>query len=386
MSEDATPNEQRAAAGFEAIRAYAEASEPRYIQDRVARLLCDLRHYADRISGMRFDEVLDHARTNHRSGSAQRLGLGQEAAVRRATEVQDRQAFGSQPDGWWPPGMLADLWGYADAHRIDLEEAAARLSAALITDLQHYADDHGVDFAKALAASERVYTEQRLQGEGPFQAGYDTRRGLFLVPSPGAPPFQPVATRQGVVISVSDAEWLFVRTAARLHELERRGKIGLARPADLSDERALGEALAGACGLTAPEVLRELEPLVRERADAVEHAVEDAAEMGREHGLAGVEPYCRLDEDGRDGQLMKAFGETEPTTDANAMHRLALIRAYATAYRDARRQAGGTPVQLAEHGFPHEAGCSPTRPDPLDSSDPVRAVARTESRHPRKAP
>ena len=101
---DVIPNSQRAAAAADAIAAYAGASEPVQIQDRLAQLLCDLRHHADQ---------------------------------------------------------------------------------------------HGVDFAQAQSVSERAYTEQRLQEEGPFQAGCHTYPGAFLDPSPAASPFQPVATGQG---------------------------------------------------------------------------------------------------------------------------------------------------------------------------------------------
>ena len=290
---DVIPNSQRAAAAADAIAAYAGASEPVQIQDRLAQLLCDLRHHAD---------------------------------------------------------------------------------------------EHGVDFAQALSVSERAYTEQRLQEEGPFQAGCHTYPGAFLDPSPAASPFQPVATGQGVVTSINDAEWLLVCTAARLHHLERKGHAALAMPDDVSDRRALSEVLADACGLTPPDILRRLAPRIIERAEAIEHAAADAAEMGREHGVAGVAPYCRLDQDGQDSRLMDAFGETEPTTNANAMHRLALVQAYATAYRDARKQTGVTPTQLAERDYPQEPDEPAGRNVPPPSADTVRATSHPAARRPRKQP
>jgi hypothetical protein len=90
-------------------------------------------------------------------------------------------------------------------------------------------------------------------------------------------------------------------------------------------------------GLTPPEILRRLAPWITERVEAIERGVADATEMGHERGLTGIEPHCRLDEDGHDTRLMNAFGETEPTRDANAIHRLALIRAYTAAYSRARK-------------------------------------------------
>ena len=380
---DVIPNSQRAAAAADAIAAYAGASEPRHVQDRLARLLCDLRHYADRLKGLRFDELLDHARQNY---ERQHPSPARETAAARAVEVHEHHVLRPRQDDARPPDTLAGPHHRATAHEVNVEEAPASLSAGLITDLWHYADDHGVDFVQALSASERSYTEQRLQEEGAFQAGCHTYPGAFLDASPAAPPFQTVATRQGVVTSMNDAEWLLVRTAARLHHLERKGHATLALPGDVGDRRALSEALADACGLTPPEILRQLAPRITERAEIIEHAAADAAEMGHEHGVAGVAPYCRLDQDGQDSRLMDAFGETEPTTDANAMHRLALVQAYATAYRDARKQTGATPTQLAERDYPQEPGEPTGRNVPPPSAATERATSHAEVRRPRKRP
>jgi hypothetical protein len=386
MTEGAAVTGQRAFAGFEALRAYVEASDPRYIQDRLAGLLCDLRHYLDRISGARFDQVLDLAREDYERQDSDRTSTARETAVARAAEAHEHYAPGSHRDGMPSPGKPPDPRQHSIAHGLSLEETATRLSASLITDLWHYADEHGVEFAEVLVAGGRAYTEQRLQEEGPFQAGFDTRLVVSLTPAEDAPPFQPVATRQGVVVSASDAEWLLVRTAARLREVEHRGHGALALPADISDRRALSEALGDECGLAAPEILRRLEPWITERVEAIVRGMADAAEMGREHGLTGVEPYCRLDEDGHDTRLMNAFGEIEPTTDANAMHRLALIRSYTAAYGRARKDAGIAPAELAERNFPQEPSDGLRCADDSGAVEQARVTPRAQSRHPRTRP
>jgi hypothetical protein len=112
----------------------------------------------------------------------------------------------------------------------------------------------------------------------------------------------------------------------------------------------------------------------------------DAADMGREHGLTGVEPYCRLDEDGHDTRLMNAFGEIEPTTDANAMHRLALIRSYTAAYSRARKDAGIAPAELAERNFPQEPSDGLRCADDSGAVEQARVTPRAQSRHPRTRP
>jgi hypothetical protein len=364
---DVIRNSERAAAGFEAITTYMQASDPRYAQDRLVWLLCDLRHYAHRTKGPGFDEVLDRAREDHERRQAGLVSVAREVAVARVVDGHHV----SQPAG--ERGAAA-------------EKASAGLSPALISDLWHYAAAHGVDFTEALAVSERSYTEQRLQEEGPFRAGCRTVCRALPSPSPTVPLFQPAATSQGVVTSMGDAEWLLVRTAGRLQELEQRGHTTLALPSDISDRRVLSEALGAACELTGPEVLRLLEPWIRERVESIRRGPADAAGMGHEHGLTGIEPYCRLDMDGHDARLMNVFGETEPTTDANALHRLALIKAYTTAYIRAMRQNSATPAELAERGFPQGAGAPIGQGSPPPSADPAKATLRTEPRHGRNMP
>jgi len=53
-----------------------------------------------------------------------------------------------------------------------------------------------------------------------------------------------------------------------------------------------------------------------------------AVEAAPQIGLAGAQPYCPRAADGDDSQLMAASGETELTTHASAVYRLALAGAY----------------------------------------------------------
>jgi hypothetical protein len=218
------------------------------------------------------------------------------------------------------------------------------------------------------------------------QAGQDTGRDAILVSST-ARPFRPIATCQGVVASGGDAEWLLVRTAARVREMERRGYAVLDMAEDIDDKQTLSAALAAACGLSSSEVLDRLEPRISARAGEMQRAVEAAAEMGRGHGLAGVQPYCPLDADGDDSRLMAAFGETEPTTHANAWYRLALAGAYTDACRLASATSGpGTlkPTEEAGRDFPYRPGGPVPPGDAAPAAGQVGLAARAEPRRPRK--
>jgi hypothetical protein len=396
-------NGQRAVAALEAITAYAQARdqpgndtprdeihhEPGPDLDGLSRVLCALRHHADRVSGHRFDDMLNAARQNyqrHRAADARPVSPAQVTAVRRALEVHD-QATGSPKqyrNSFWPPDTLAEVRQYASTRGLSVEAATGRLAGALITDLQHYADDHGVDFDRALAASSRAYTEQRLREEGPFPAGCDTRQSAVLVSSPATSPFQPIATRQGVVTSIYDAEWLLVRTAARLHDAKHRGFAESDTPDDVNDKLALSDALAAMCGLTGSEILGRLAPQIMARADEMERAVAAAAEMGRTHGIAGARSYCPFGLDGDYSPLMEAFGETEWKTDANAGYRFALVDAYATAYARAGRHSGAAAVQIVGRDFPQTSGGSFSQGNAASAASPSEITARAESRRPRK--
>jgi hypothetical protein len=150
---------------------------------------------------------------------------------------------------------------------------------------------------------------------------------------------------------------------------------------DIDGKLALSAALAAACSLSVCEVLDRLQPQIPARAEQMQRAVEAAAQMGRAHGLAGVQPYCPLDADGDDSRLMAASGETEPTTHANAGYRLALAGAYTNAYKPASATSGpGTlmPAQQTGRDFPGR----PTGPvppgDAAPAADQVGDAARAQ--------
>ena len=246
---------------------------------------------------------------------------------------------------YWPPDTLADLNSYS----------ASRLTAGLIASLRHYADQQGVGFSAAIADGLRAYARQRLSAEGPFETGLDPAqpRATTLSPAP-SPPFEPVATNQGVVTSFGDAEWLLIRTTARIRDFEHRG-FGTADHRDLDDRRALADALAGACGRPAGEILGQLAPQIAARVTEIERGPAAAAELGREHGRTGIQPYCDLSIDGDATALLHALGETEWMTNANHGYRVSLVLAYADAYKQASQHgppAADTPARAAARDFP----------------------------------
>jgi hypothetical protein len=404
VSEDLITSRQRAVAAFETIRSYATAryelgnlafrggitGDPRQDQDRLTRLLAALKHQCDCVSGLRFDDAISAGRWQYgRERTRLRVFISpyQVAAARRAIHAHEKESRtpALYEGGFWPPDTLRDLRRYADRKRVSFEAAMGSLTADLIADLLQYAHRYGLDFDDALAASGTAYTEQRLREEGPFQAGRDTGQDAILVSS--ARPFRPIATRQGVVTSGSDAEWLLVRTAARVRDMERRGHAVSDMTEDIDDKLALSAALATACGLNGSEVLDRLEPRISARAGEMARAVEAAAAMGRGHGLAGAQPYCPLDAEGDDSRLMAAFGETEPTTHANAWYRLALAGAYTDAYRLASATGGpGTliPAEEAGRDFPNQPGGAVPPGDAAPAAGQVWLAAHAQPRRSRK--
>jgi hypothetical protein len=404
VSEDLITNRQRAVAAFETIRSYAATrnqlgsftfrsvitGDQRQDQDHLIRLLASLRHHSDCVSGLRFD---DATRTGHWQYDRERTRLRglvnpyQVAAARRAIHVHEEEnrtpaLYGG---GFWPPDTLRDLRRYADRKHVSFEAAMGSLTTGLITDLLHYAHRYGLDFDEARAASSTAYTGQRLREEGPFQAGQDTGRDAILVSS--ARPFRPIASRQGVVTSGDDAEWLIVRTAARIRYTERRGHAVSDLTEDIDDKLALSAALAAACSLSISEVLGRLEPRISARAEEMQRAVEAAGQMGRAHGLAGVRPYCPLDADGDDSRLMAAFGETEPSTHANAGYRLALAGAYTDVYKLVSAASGpGTlmPTEQTGRDFPHRPVGPGPPGDAVPAADQVGDAACAQPRRSRR--
>jgi len=407
MAEDqifsARANARDAIAAFEAAGTYAKARfqppviaasdrrrDPEQDHERLYRMLGALRHLADSLNGVSFAEAL---RTAGEEYERQRARDGHLTLARRAAAaelaIEARERSTGSPrryrDGFWPPDTLADLQRYADRQGTGIEAAISRLMTWLLADLQHYADRQGIDFTAAMTAGDRAYTEQRLDAEVPFETGQEPgqRADTTLVPSITAPPFRPVPTHQGVITPFADAEWHLVRTAARIDHQARRAPASSYEP-DEDDLLTLSRTLAGICGQSAGQIIIQLTPRIQARIAEIEQGPDTAAELGREHGHAGIEPYCDLDIDGDTTTLMHALGETEPTADASSPHRLALVTAYAQAYRQASMQDPATaasPARIAAQGFPHPPGppatpAGPTAPDPAAR----RARARPGSR------
>jgi hypothetical protein len=405
MTEDSLASEQRAVSALRALSAYAQAQQhpaginardtdrdPLQEQDRLARLLCGLRHHADRISTLSFHDALGAAR--HDAGRP-RAGYAPVSAIAataggRALDAYDRASRAPEPHhgSAWPAGTVADLQAYAGRQGISFEAAITGLTTALVTDLRHYADGHGIDFEAAITASSRAYTEQRLREEGPFETGQEarSRAGTLLAAASAATIFRPVATHQGVITAFGDAEWHLVRTAARIRDQEQRGFQEAYRP-DIDDRRTLSDALSETCGLAGTEILRRLAPRIEARAMEIERGVTAAADLGRAHGSARTQPYCDLDTGGGATALLRASGETEWTTDANHPHRLALVATYTEAYLSANKQdppAAISPARIAARDFPQHTG----QPTPQGGAPPAldpasQARARPGTRPPR---
>jgi hypothetical protein len=234
-----------------------------------------------------------------------------------------------------------------------------------------------------------AHADARLSAEGPFATGQDpgVRPAAVLAPSVTAPPFRQVTTHQGVVTASGDAEWHLVRTAARIRSREQHGFPG-AYPPDLDDRRTLADALGGTCGLTSTEILGRLAPQIAARVTEIERGPAAAAGLGREHGHAGTQPYCDLDTDGDATPLLRAFGETEWMTDANCPHRLALVTAYAQAYRQASAQgppAATPPARIAARDFPQHTG-QPTQGGAPAAPGPASQAPAKPGTRPRRGP
>ena len=414
MTEDRAPEDriasfrasnQRAIAALETVAAYAQTApwqtsslpagaDQERDRERLSRVLCGVRHLSDQFYGLRFhqirataDELYTWARTAAPGSSA-----GAEAAAAAIDIYQlTMPARMRRPGSIWPLGTLAEFDSYASSRGISREAAVARLTSGLLASLQQYADHQDLDFGSAMAAGLRAHAQQCLSAYGPIDTGLvpDRRPAGVLTPSATAPPFEPVVTHQGVVTAPGDAEWLLIRTAARIEQKEQRSYLTSDR--DLDDRRALTDALARACSLPEADVLSQLTSKIAARVTEIEHGPAEAAQLGREHGRAGIEPYCDLDIDGDATALLGALGETEWMTDANHGYRVSLVIAYADAYKQASQQgppAADSPARVAARDFPPQHLPSPHAGAPAspDAASPARAQPRPgpENRSPRR--
>ena len=396
---------QHAVAAFEAAAGYAQerlrprtadagegGREPAQDHDRLSGMLCALRHLTDKYAEVSFRSVLEDSNWEYRRQCAgpRRTHAAGAAAAARAVDVCHRSINTPAQfrDSAWPPDALASLREYAAWAGQGFPAAIGSITGQLITDLRHYAHRQHIDFGTAMTAADQAYASQRLAAEGPFQTGLDPDQhpASALAPSPAAPGL--IATCQGIVTSFADAEWLLVRTAARIDYQTRHVPASPCKP-DEDDLVALSRALGGICGQPARQVVSQLTPQIEARVAEIEQGPDAAAELGREHGQAGAGPYCDLDIDGDATALMHALGETEPMTGANYPYRLNLVTAYAQAYQQASMQgpaAAASPARIAAEGFPRHPGrpatpAGPTAPDPAAR----RAQTRPGSR-PRHGP
>lgn len=180
------------------------------------------------------------------------------------------------------------------------------LMSALLGDLRHYADWRGIDFDSAVAAGNAAYYQRRDEEEYPYSLGEEVEcleprdgqdlaegqasgalRGVVVSIFPErngtltynvrffgeadawplrsedlqpASPFPPIATYQGPLNSLAGAERALVETSARIRSCQLRHATPTAN--DVTDRDTISAALAETCGLTAPDILRLLEPQV----------------------------------------------------------------------------------------------------------------------------
>ena len=180
------------------------------------------------------------------------------------------------------------------------------LMTALIGDMRHYADWRGIDFDSAITAGNAAYYQRRNEEEYPYSLGEEVEhlhrrnsrdstednaspapRGIvtsiyaerdgtqtyyvrFLGESDTwplksedlqpAPPFPRVATHQGSLDSLGEAERILVETSTRIRSCELRDAPPTGH--DITDRDTISAALAEACGLAVPDILRLVEPQV----------------------------------------------------------------------------------------------------------------------------
>lgn len=379
---------QHAVAAFEAIAGYARERllpgtadggkgrrERAQDHDRLSGMLCALQHLTGTYAEISFRGVLEDSTREYHRQRAEYPPRSLAAGARAATRAIDAcyraiNAPAQVRDSAWPPDALADLRNYAAWTGQGLPAAIAGITGQLITDLWHHADRQHIDISTAMTAAYQAYAGQRLAAEGPFRTGLDPAQhpASAVALSPAAPASGLIATRQGIITSLADAEWLLVRTAARIGCQARHAPASRFEP-DQDDLLALSRALGGLRGQPAGQIVSQLTERIEARIAEIEQGPDTAAELGREHGQAGTGPYCDLDIDGDAAALMRELGETEPMTGANYPYRLNLVTAYAQAYRQASTQgpaAAASPARIAAQGFPRHrvTRAGPTVPGP----------------------
>ena len=236
-------------------------------QDRQSRMTCALRHLGDDIAGLSFTRVVfaaDAAYIGQSSRENPGQIAGRAAMAARAIEVYNRQVTTPLAATRGRSQTAAgDLNRIARVQDLTFEALITRLATGLLSDLHHYSDRHGAEFWAAMTAGYRAYAAQRLSAEGPFQTGQDTsQHPPQLAPSPDAAAFELIATHQGIVTTVADAEWHLVRTAARI-DYQARNAPEYPNHRDEDDLIALSRGLGRLCGLPARRDRRPAHPADR---------------------------------------------------------------------------------------------------------------------------
>jgi hypothetical protein len=180
------------------------------------------------------------------------------------------------------------------------------LMTALLGDMRHYADWRGIDFDRALEAANTDYRSRRNEEEHPYALGQEVEylqpTGILDSADDGAPvaprgivasiypendgtqtyhvrffgetdtrplksndiqparTFPTITTYQGPVASLAHAEQLLVETSARLRACQLRD----VPPSeyDVTDRETISSAVAEACDLAVPDIMRLVQPQV----------------------------------------------------------------------------------------------------------------------------
>jgi hypothetical protein len=351
-----------------------ETGTPGTGRARLTALLTGLMHCADAgPAGFSFEQALAAGREQYRryADGVLLARRPRSAAADVALASYHRAVTGQALPGSAAPPTITFLARQAGT---TLGEAAASLTARLLADLQLHAVLHDLSFAGALSASRSSYAAGLIEQHGPFDPGTDTRQDAALPLPAGAEPFRPLPASAGVVISCTDAEWLLVRTEARIRDTSRVSSPGSVSAADIEDRDLLADVLAAVHGSSGEAILARLEPTVAERVMDLADGPAAAAALGYQHGITGAYPYARPHQG--EELLMAALGETEAASAENSPHRWALVTAYLNAYDRAQRHRSASPALHAVRDFPREL------PEFLPGVSPPALIRQAARRNP----
>ena len=130
-------NTRRAIAAFEAVGFFAQTrswqtsplparTNPERDLERLAGMLCGIRHLTDQFSGLRFHDVLSTANELYDWARSIRPAAATEpTAASHAIDIYERSLRAPtrrRGRAYWPPDTLADLNSYAASRGIGLEQ------------------------------------------------------------------------------------------------------------------------------------------------------------------------------------------------------------------------------------------------------------------------